>query len=171
MATRSLSSASMVAPAVPSLHVKRDVGPDGAVFELSGILDEHADLSFFRDLHGTIRVHLDDLHRINSFGVRIWMAAIADIPEDATVELYECPPQFVDQINLLKGFLGRAKVVSFQATYACDRCLAERDVLVDAETCHRDGDQLPTDVICACGQTMQPDLLEDVFLGFLRERG
>lgn len=150
------------------LVVHRVEGPDVLTYELIGVIDEHADLSFMQEFHGRVRVDLRDLRRLNSFGVRVWMTAIDAVPRDARVELVAAPPQFVEQINMLKGFLGRARVVSFVAVYECEECLTETDHLIESDACLGAGCTLP-DVSCPqCGAAMTPDVVEELFLRFLK---
>src|SRR5512143_1099977 len=79
---------------------------------LSGVVDESADLSFFERLTGHVRIHMRNVRRINSYGVRAWIEAVRNLPPDTVVELVECPPSVVDQINMVAGFLGRGRVAS-----------------------------------------------------------
>jgi hypothetical protein len=108
------------------------------------------------------------VRRINSYGVRSWIEAIRMIPPDVTLELLECPPSVVDQINMVTGFIGRGKVVSFYAPMACDGCGHEEDHLFYVEDYRRAG-HLP-DVHCPnCNAIMQVDDLEEQYLLFARE--
>lgn len=136
-----------------------------------GTIDEHADLSFLAELHGTVVINLRELRRINSFGVRSWLTCIGRVPRDAAIELMECPAPFIDQINMLEGFLGPATVRSFLAPYACDTCDHEVDETVDVRAFRTTGAELPTEMACPeCGERMELNQLETMYLRFLGAR-
>jgi hypothetical protein len=141
---------------------------DGS-FALSGIIDEGADLSFFDQLTlGTARLNMRGVRRINSFGVRAWIEAIRRVPRMVSIELHECPPSVVDQINMVAGFVGRGKVVSFYAPMACERCGLERDHLFSVAD-YRIAGKLPPVACPRCSATMQVDDLEEQYLLFARD--
>ncbi len=135
---------------------------------LSGVVDESADLSFFERLSGPVRINMRGVRRINSYGVRAWIEAVRSLPPEIVVELVECPPPVIDQINMVAGFLGRGRVASFYAPMACERCGHERDQLFGV-TEYRASGRLP-DVKCPqCGEIMQIDDLEEHYLLFARD--
>jgi hypothetical protein len=145
-------------------------GNDGT-FALSGIIDEGADLSFFDQLSGpSVRLNLRGIRRINSYGVRTWIEAVRRIPRSVSLELHECPPSVVDQINMVAGFVGRGKVVSFYAPMACERCGLERDHLFSVAD-YRAAGKLPAVDCPRCGATMHVDDLEEQYLLFARDNG
>ena len=141
---------------------------DGGGMSLYGIIDEHADLSFFERLHGTTRINLRGVRRINSYGVRSWIEAVRRVPANADVELVECPPSVVDQMNMVAGFVGRAQVISFYAPMACERCGHEKEALFSVADYQLAG-QLPAVPCPKCAAPMQVDDLEDHYLLFARE--
>jgi hypothetical protein len=150
-------------PDVFSVHRAKD-----GTIVLSGIIDEAADLSFFDQLAGTARLSLRAVRRINSYGVRAWIDAIRRVPRHVSIELHECPPSVVDQINMVSGFAGRGKVVSFYAPMACERCGLEQDHLFTVDEFRAAG-KLPPVACPSCGTTMQVDDLEEQYLLFARE--
>jgi hypothetical protein len=145
--------------------------PGVCTIYLSGIIDENADLSFFSDIStdgAVTRLNLKNVRRINSYGVRSWIEAIRSVRSLAPLELHECPPSVVDQINMVAGFAGRGKVISFYAPMACDGCDHEEDRLFFVEDFKKAG-KLP-DVPCpSCGRRMEVDDLEEQYLLFARE--
>ncbi len=142
---------------------------DGGVLKLSGVIDEHADLSFFHSLSGHARVHLGGVRRINSYGVRAWIEAVRRIPAGATYEFVECPPPVIDQMNMVRGFIGQGKVTSFFAPLACEEDDIEQDHLFYVEACRAAGGKLPAVACPKCGKPMGIDDLEDQYLLFVRE--
>jgi hypothetical protein len=139
------------------------------LLKLSGVIDEHADLSFFDRLAGHSRIHLGGVRRINSYGVRSWIEAVRRVPSGATYEFIECPPPVIDQMNMVRGFIGPGTVTSFFAPLSCEDDDTEIDHLFDVSACRAAGGKLP-DVPCPkCGRPMGIDDLEDQYLLFVRE--
>jgi eukaryotic-like serine/threonine-protein kinase len=146
-------------------HVRRE---EGGTLLLHGVIDENADLSFFGELRTTTRLNMRHVRRINSYGVRSWIEAIRTVQGGVSIELLECPPSVVDQINMVAGFIGRGRVVSFFAPMACDACGHEIDHLFYVSD-YRTRQRLP-DVSCPrCGRAMHVDDLEEQYLMFARE--
>lgn len=151
-------------PVEPAFRVLSD--RDGVA--LVGVIDETADLSFFERLTATTRVNLRGVRRINSYGVRAWIEGVRRVPPGVSVELHECSPAVVDQLNMVAGFVGRAKVISFYAPMACERCGHEKEQLFDVAEYRKRG-QLPAVSCPRCAAAMQVDDLEDHYLLFARE--
>jgi hypothetical protein len=150
-----------------SFSARRSRERDGT-WELTGVIDEGADLAFLERLAGPSRLNMRGVRRINSFGVRAWIEAVRRVPPDVSLELVECPPSVVDQINMVAGFAGRARVVSFLAPMICDACGHEKEELFQTADYQRER-RLP-DVACpSCGALMQIDDLEEQYLLFARE--
>ena len=154
-----------------SFHVEIADGVSGKTFLVSGVIDENADLSFLESIGDHARLNLKNVRRINSYGVRAWIEAIRSIPKGTTFELIECPPSVVDQINMVAGFAGRGKVVSFYAPMACDHCAYEEDHLFYVADFRNNDGKLP-EVLCPrCGHRLEVDDLEEQYLLFARESG
>ena len=135
---------------------------------LSGIIDENADLGFLEMLNGPSKLDMKGIRRINSYGVRAWIEAIRKVPASAIVDFVDCPSVVIDQMNMVAGFLGRGRVVSFFAPMVCARCGVDRNELFQTEDYHRDG-RLPEVSCPRCTAPMQVDDLEEHYLLFLRE--
>lgn len=144
-------------------------GPGAKSVKLYGVIDEHADLGFLAGLHGRVSINMRGVRRINSFGVRSWIDAVRKVPGDCTLEFTECPPPVIDQMNMVAGFLGRGKVVSFYAPMACEGCSAEQDVLFRLVDVKAAGGRLPGVRCAKCGKPMEVDDLEDQYLLFMRD--
>jgi hypothetical protein len=141
---------------------------DGQV-TLSGVIDEYADLSFLGSLTGPkVVLNMRGVRRINSYGVRHWMEQIRKVPPNVTMEVIEIPPPIVDQVNMVHGFMGRGKVVSFYVPYTCGNCEEYREQLVTtAEVKKRKG--LPEVKCVACGTVMEVDDVEEQYLQILKD--
>jgi len=123
-------------------------------WELAGSIDENADLSFFRALHGPSRLNLRQIKRMNSHGVRSWLENIRKMPGTATLELIECSPVMIDQLSMVTGLLGRGRVVSFYVSLPCLRCGYEHEELFFTEDYRRDG-HLPAVSCPRCATTLE----------------
>lgn len=142
----------------------------GGLIRLHGVIDEHPDLSFLSKLTGRVHVSLKGVRRINSFGVRSWIDAIRKVPESTHLEFIECPPPVIDQINMVAGFLGKGKVVSFYAPMTCEKCDVESNQLFQVAEVKRNGAKLPEVKCPKCGSKMEVDDLEDQYLLFVRDQ-
>ena len=141
----------------------------GKPLSINGIVDEHADLSFIGELRGKVQLNLKHLRRINSYGVRMWIDAVRQVPADTKLEFVECSPAVVDQINMVAGFLGHGKVLSFFAPMRCDKCMREEDQLFFYDDCLKRGGKLPEVKCDKCLVPMEIDDVEEQYLLFLRE--
>ena len=141
---------------------------DGQV-TLTGVIDEHADLSFLGGLSGPkVTLNMRGVRRINSYGVRHWMEHIRKVPPNVQMEVIEIPPPIVDQVNMVHGFMGRGKVVSFYVPYTCGNCEEYREQLVTtAEVKKNKG--LPEVKCPACGSVMEVDDVEEQYLQILKD--
>jgi hypothetical protein len=107
---------------------------DGQVV-LSGAIDETAGLHdlLARADGGRLALDLGGITFINSLGIREWIrmqqaAATAKL----SIELRRVAEPIVHQLNMIVATRGTARVTSFFAPYACDRCGREESLLVDA---------------------------------------
>jgi hypothetical protein len=150
-------------------RVEASEAEGGKTLRLAGVIDENADLRFFSNLHGDVRLSMRGVRRINSFGVRSWIDAIRKIPADCEIELIECPPPVVDQMNMVAGFLGRGKITSFYAAMVCESCSHEMDQLFTVDACKAVGGKLPAVACPNCGSPMGVDDIEEQYLLFVRE--
>jgi hypothetical protein len=156
-------------PASTTFRAEVAEGEGGKVIRLFGVIDEHADLAFLASLRGRVRLSLKGVRRINSFGVRAWIDAVRKVPAECSFELSECPPPVVDQMNMVAGFVGRGKVVSFYAAMRCEACDRELDHLFVVDDCKRAGGKLPRVDCPSCKKPMEVDDIEEQYLMFIRE--
>lgn len=145
-----------------------NVSGDVAVARLSGSLTQDGEVdALYSQLpeSGKVIVHLGGVTRINSTGVRSWMRLLNRLAERAEVELQECPPIFVAQMNMIRGFTQGAEVVSVQAPFYCDLCAATAVEVLDV----RDGavPDLPLRRCEADGADMMFDSLPEIYFRFL----
>ena len=156
-------------PSSTAFRVEASEAEGGRTLRLAGVIDEHADLNFFNNLHGNVRLSLRGVRRINSFGVRSWIDGIRKVPSDCQLELVECPPPVVDQMNMVAGFLGKGRVTSFYAAMLCEGCTHEMDHLFTVDECRKAGGKFPAVACPSCGKRMEVDDIEEQYLLFVRE--
>ncbi len=100
---------------------------------ISGVIDETFPLSSNSpELNGLLVVDLGHVERISSFGVRRWIEFAAKLPPGALgLYVVHAPPVIVDQLNMVEGFAGVARVLSVLAPYTCRACNEDRLRLVN----------------------------------------
>jgi len=111
------------------------VTPQGDALVLAGAIDESADLMALlaRAQGGRLVLDLGGVTFINSLGVRDWIRMQATATQQGvSIELRRVAEVLIHQLNMIIATRGTARVTSFFAPYACDRCGREESLLVDA---------------------------------------
>ncbi|MCY1022063.1 serine/threonine-protein kinase [Pyxidicoccus sp. MSG2] len=95
---------------------------------VSGVIDETFPLTASSpELNGLLVVDLGRVERISSFGVRRWIEFAGKLPAGALgLYVVHAPPVMVDQLNMVEGFAGVARVLSVLAPYTCRTCNEDR---------------------------------------------
>jgi hypothetical protein len=92
---------------------------DVAKVKISGHLDEnfvHTDYKL--PPSKKIVFDLEKLQGINSCGIRDFINLLKDVPATTDIEYEKCPPFFIQQVNIVNGFLSsQRKVISLYAPY------------------------------------------------------
>lgn len=102
---------------------------------LSGAIDETAGLHelLARAEGGRLVLDLGGITFINSLGVRDWIRMQAAATQAGIqIELRRVAEVIIHQLNMIIATRGTARMTSFFAPYACDRCGREESLLVDA---------------------------------------
>lgn len=137
---------------------------------LTGIIDEAADLSPLTELGARpIEIDLRGVQRINSSGVRTWIDVVRGLPADVPLAFVRCPPPIVDQCNMVIGFLGHGRLVSFYAPLVCRECDEQLDQLYPTADVRSGGGALPPTPCPRCHEPMVIDDLADQYLSFVRD--
>lgn len=138
---------------------------------LAGELTERASLVPLAELlRASARIELDlaGITRINSVGVRAWLYFVRELCRHSRVELWECPPVFVAQLNMISNLADAAEVQTIQLPYSCELCDAVAAVSCGVTAGRPDlaahGPRCPHD-----GSEMVFDDLPELYLGFLAE--
>ena len=140
-------------------------------FVVSGDITE---LSDFAQLQKELGPHneldLAGVAHVNSTGVRDWMRFMQAVTAaEQRLVLRRCSPSFVNQLNMISRFASDAEVASVLAPYACPKCdaLAERLLELSKEVDAQVDEPLP----CAtCGTPMMFDDLPATYFAFLKGR-
>jgi anti-anti-sigma regulatory factor len=102
---------------------------------LSGAIDETAGLMDLlgRAENGLLALDLAGITFINSLGVRDWIRMQAAATQQGIqIELRRVAEVLIHQLNMIIATRGTARVTSFFAPYACDRCGREDSLVIDA---------------------------------------
>lgn len=132
---------------------------------LSGVLDEHSDLTPLNGLSGAVAINFKEVARVNSCGVREWVNLIAKLQE-AQLSYEECPMVVVKQLNSVPDFQGKAKVTSFFAPYFCEDCDAEEVKLLQSSQIS--GETAPTLNCEKCSKPLNFDAIPAQYFSFLK---
>ena len=111
------------------------VQPGQGQFVLAGAIDETAGLLELlgKAQNGFLALDLGDVTFINSLGVRDWIRMQAAATQgQIQIELRRVAEVIIHQLNMIIATRGTARVTSFFAPYACDRCGREESIVIDA---------------------------------------
>jgi serine/threonine-protein kinase len=116
-----------------NLEFKSEGDTEVVCLRLSGVIDDKFEAKALLDALAPISIlDLEGIKRITSFGVRQWSEAMKTLPSQVKhLYLVRCQPSFVDQLNMVLNFGGRAEVISTVAIYFCEECQEERNVPID----------------------------------------
>lgn len=118
----------------PTLRVTQIAGDaSAAVVSLTGAIDEKFDSSMLSRVQAPITIlHLDGVTRITSFGVRQWSEAMKNLPPQIRhLYIVGASPSFIDQLNMVLNFGGRAEVITANGVFFCPKCDDERIASID----------------------------------------
>ena len=118
-----------------TLKIVRERKGDWDEFHLSGAMNEDAGVQLIR-LYGEAapkaRFVFRDVEMVNSNGIRAWVLFLRDFQLDREVQMAECSPVILDQMNMLPSFVGKAKVLSVYVPFECGECGAVTNCLIEA---------------------------------------
>lgn len=140
--------------------------------KISGVIDEDNGLQGLEAQlgGGPLVIHLAEIDRINSCGVRDWVNWLGRVERGgARPILIECAPAIVSQINLVHNFTGGGVVKNFYAPYFCQRCQREKLLLIETRDLAASGPPFtaPTCRCDECDGPMEFDDMEESYFAFL----
>lgn len=150
------------------LTIDKRVTDEKTFVKIAGVVDEDADFGMLEGVQGRVDIDVRGVRRFNSIGIRFWVDAMRGLGKRAVVTFVECPPQVVEQLNMIRGFLGHATVSTFYGPMRCPRCDHGFEQRFTVHEC-RQLDGLPTVACPKCGRDAELDDLEDNYLLFIRE--
>jgi hypothetical protein len=152
-----------------SLHFSLTEEPDRSRIYFSGGIDEDTDFRGLTPASQVLFLDLDGIKVINSTGIRKWISWIK-LQMDKTIVLAHCPRIFIDQLNMVAGFLPNgAKVQTFYVPYYSDSTGSEKNVIfqVGKEVIDGQVKHFPQ-VTGEDGKEMQLDVHPEKYFKFLK---
>ncbi len=140
----------------------------GVVLRLAGVIDEHFDVEQLTTFGGSFLViDLGGVYRITSFGVREWIFALSKIKADYYCFI-NCRPAVMAQFNMVSGFAGHGKLLSFYAPYVCPECDHEQERLIDLRgDCPVVTSGDPEEIPCSnCGADSEFDDIPEAYFAY-----
>jgi hypothetical protein len=113
-----------------NVFIKVTKGTDSSKIEVVGSIDESFS-QFTGEIpkDGNLEFALNGLKSINSMGIREWIKLMQSLPK-AQISFTRCPKIFIDQVNMVSGFIpANSKVASFYVPYYNEDLDAETMVL------------------------------------------
>ena len=141
------------------------------VIRLIGQIDELADFhDLFVGLTGIVIIDMEEVNRIDSFGIRFWVEAVGKAKNLQLIYI-RCPPTIINNFNMFPAFLGsNAEVRSFYADYYCEECNKEERFLLDVDQDFGGVSDIEAPTYkCECGGDYVLDEDEDEYLIFLKD--
>ncbi len=125
------SAATLSTVGEEKLKTERISDGDTTCVRFDGVMDESFEGKRLASSIKAKNVVLDMGHisKISSFGIREWSEFISVLTRNAeNIYLIECSAKVMDQVNMVAGFIGKARIVSFYGPYRCDHCDVDRDI-------------------------------------------
>lgn len=136
---------------------------------LSGVVDENAD---FDALFGTVahdlRVNCKEIERINSAGVRNWVAFFESLKGmGIRLTFQECSVAITAQLSMIVNFGAGGTIESICLPYACATCAGNFIAVVTVEKLKKISGKIPNLTCPKCGGSAVFDEIESDYLAFL----
>ena len=146
---------------------------DAALVRIYGMLDENF-AGFGDPGASTVVLDVQGLKFITSFGVRQWLRAMAGLPPTVRdVYLAGCPRIFVEQLNMILNFGGKAQILTLLAPYRCVTCGTESEHMMDAVAQSADimNGRLPELQCPKCNGRLVLDEIPEMYFACLQRYG
>lgn len=139
--------------------------------ELAGSITEKSQIADFIDIlkghsFSRLKIDLSKISEVNSTGIAGWMKFIEyHKQENIDLVFVDVSITIVQQLNMIKQFLGNAHLESFQAPYYCSSCKKESTVTIQIP--NEKKVELATELPCEnCGHQKEFDEIIDSYLSF-----
>lgn len=117
---------------------------------------------------GDCTIDFTHVTNANSRGIADWLRFIKDFSKTHKVTFEGCTPVVVAAINLMPGFLAKAVVRSVFATFKCEKCKTNSQVLLRVDEDLSTSGKLLTVKTCpSCGKTTNLENPDDGYFDFL----
>ncbi|MBF0238151.1 MAG: hypothetical protein HQM12_10625 [SAR324 cluster bacterium] len=141
--------------------------PDNTVIYLKGIINEEFTykelLSEIQERrHLPLRIHLKEIKRINSMGIREWFNLLRDLHWETKVVLSECSMIFTEVLSQIEELGYGCFIESCYVPVWCDHCEEEFEIRINMTIPLSEN---PADIACPlCGDSCSVDTwsLEDI---------
>ena len=112
--------------------------------------------------------NMKGINKITSFGVKLWIDLLKQIPETSTIIFEECSTSFVDQANMISNFVQKGEISSYYAPFICEND-HEFEILLQRDDIKvKDGEFVIPNIKCeTCGADSELDEFAEDYLGFL----
>jgi hypothetical protein len=152
------------------ITVNQNPGPEGLVIELAGSVEEQTQFEQqIGPVSGKVTFNLKGIIRINSVGVKAWIAYFQGLKaKGVDFSFEECAPAIVDQLNMITNFAAGGKVKSILLPFACNVCGKHFVGVGDVEQLKANQKKIP-DLKCEradCGAQFDDD--ENDYLYFIK---
>ena len=142
------------------------------VINFDGDINEDAEVSLNElksQLGPSCVFNLKKITSVNSCGVRAWINFIRDVDENRSIQLEQCTPEIVSQINMIPNFKGKSKIQSVYSSYMCENCDTQKLVLFEEgkNLPITSEDEIPPVKCPNCEEDMEMEELESEFFGWL----
>ena len=117
---------------------------------------------------GDCNIDFSHVTNANSRGIADWLRFIKEFTKKRTVVFESCTPVVVAAINLMPGFIAKAKVNSVFATFLCPKCKTNSQVHLKLEEDLSSSGRLMTIKTCPkCGEATKLENPDDGYFDFL----
>lgn len=111
---------------------------------------------------------MEGIEYVNSLGIRTWINFLRTFGEGRSLEMRNCPPDVIVQINMIPKFAGTAKITSFKGFYICPECDHEQTEHFDCSVGTDAILEQNSTIKCQkCGAATEMESDEDIYFEFL----
>ncbi|RYF50576.1 MAG: hypothetical protein EOO38_05315 [Cytophagaceae bacterium] len=130
-------------------------------------LDETTDFaSILEGRSAPYNLDLGKVSHINSVGVKHWVEFFGRFAPNS-INLLNCPPVIVDQMNLIASFFAGMKITSVAAPFRCSVCSAEESIEIQVSGLGSLEVQVPQGQCLKCNGPLEFDDYPEEYFHFL----